>query len=142
MATLITGASATISMPAARFARVSFVAATPTITGSNVISALGYTPADAADLADYAPLASPSLTGTPTAPTAAGGTNTTQIATTAFVKAAIDALIDASPGALDTLNELAAALGDDPNFATTVTDVAGFFSLLGLAHLFMSRLTP
>jgi hypothetical protein len=68
-----------------------------------------------------APLASPALTGSPTAPTATAGTNTTQIATTAFVAAAIGALIDAAPGAMDTLNELAAALGDDPNFATTVT---------------------
>ncbi|MDA7086509.1 tail fiber protein [Pseudomonas sp. SA3-5] len=69
-----------------------------------------------------APLASPALTGTPTAPTAAQATNNTQLATTAFVKAAIAALIDSSPGALDTLNELAAALGDDPNFATTMTN--------------------
>ena len=69
-----------------------------------------------------APLASPALSGTPTAPTAAAGTNTTQIATTAFVATAIGALIDAAPGAMDTLNELAAAVGDDPNFATTVTN--------------------
>ena len=69
-----------------------------------------------------APLASPALAGTPTVPTAAAGTNTTQIASTAFVAAAIGALIDAAPGAMDTLNELAAALGDDPNFATTVTN--------------------
>ncbi|WP_300581194.1 head decoration protein [Marivita sp.] len=69
-----------------------------------------------------APLASPALSGTPTAPTATAGTNTTQIATTAFVAAEIGALIDAAPGAMDTLNELAAALGDDPNFATTVTN--------------------
>ena len=69
-----------------------------------------------------APLASPALTGTPNAPTATAGTNTTQVATTAFVAAAIAALIDAAPGALDTLNELAAALGDDPNFATTITN--------------------
>jgi hypothetical protein len=67
-------------------------------------------------------LASPALTGTPTAPTATTGTNTTQIASTAFVQAAIAALVDAAPGALDTLNELAAALGDDPSFATTVTN--------------------
>ena len=73
-----------------------------------------------------APLASPALTGTPSAPTAAAATNTTQIATTAFVQAAITALVDGAPGAIDTLNELAAALGDDPNFATTVTnDLAG-----------------
>ena len=69
-----------------------------------------------------APLASPALTGTPTAPTATAGTNTTQVATTAFVAAAIATLIDAAPGALDTLSELAAALGDDPNFATTITN--------------------
>ena len=75
-----------------------------------------------AALAAKAPLASPALTGTPTAPTAIGGANTTQIATTAFVAAAIAALIDGAPGTIDTLNELAAALGDDPNFATTVTN--------------------
>jgi hypothetical protein len=69
-----------------------------------------------------APLASPALTGTPTAPTAAASTNTTQIATTAFVQAVVAGLIDAAPGALNTLNELAAALGDDPNFATTITN--------------------
>lgn len=69
----------------------------------------------------YAPLASPALTGTPTAPTAAASTNTTQLATTAFVQAAVAALINGSPGALDTLQELAAALGNDPNFASTIT---------------------
>jgi hypothetical protein len=74
-----------------------------------------------AEMAAKAPLASPTFTGTPAAPTAAGGTNTTQIATTAFVKAAIDALISSAPGTLDTLDELAAALGDDANFASTVT---------------------
>lgn len=68
-----------------------------------------------------APLASPALTGVPTVPTAATGTNTTQVASTAFVRAEVAALVDAAPGALDTLNELAAALGDDPNFAATVT---------------------
>jgi hypothetical protein len=75
-----------------------------------------------AALALKAPLASPELTGTPTAPTATAGTSSTQIATTAFVAAAVAALIDGSPGALDTLNELAAALGDDANFAATVTN--------------------
>ncbi|WP_234105985.1 phage tail protein [Enterobacter bugandensis] len=100
-------------------------------------------------LALKAPLSSPALTGTPTAPTAAQTVNNTQIATTAFVKSAIAALVDSSPGALDTLNELAAALGNDPNFATTVTnalagkmeiskngadiaDVATFLNNLGL----------
>ena len=70
----------------------------------------------------YAPIASPSLTGTPTAPTAAANTNTTQIATTAYVQTEINDLIAAAPGALDTLDELAAALGDDANFSTTVTN--------------------
>ncbi|HHG8684063.1 TPA: phage tail protein [Enterobacter hormaechei subsp. xiangfangensis] len=73
-------------------------------------------------LALKAPLASPALTGTPTAPTAAQTVNNTQVATTAFVKSAIAALVASSPAALDTLNELAAALGNDPNFATTMTN--------------------
>ncbi|HGT5715863.1 TPA: tail fiber protein [Escherichia coli] len=69
-----------------------------------------------------APLNSPALTGTPTTPTARQGTNNTQIASTAFVMAAIAALVDSSPDALNTLNELAVALGNDPNFATTMTN--------------------
>ena len=69
-----------------------------------------------------APLNSPALTGTPTTPPARQGTNNTQIANTAFVMAAIAALVDSSPDALNTLNELAAALGNDPNFATTMTN--------------------
>ena len=73
-------------------------------------------------VADYAPLSSPALTGKPTAPTAAQTANDTQLANTAFVKAAIAALVASSPEALDTLNELAAALGNDPNFATTMTN--------------------
>ncbi|MFQ3436345.1 phage tail protein [Enterobacter bugandensis] len=96
-----------------------------------------------------APLANPALTGTPTAPTAAQTANNTQIANTAFVKSAIAALVGSTPAALDTLNELAAALGNDPNFATTMTnalagkmeiskngadiaDVATFLNNLGL----------
>ncbi|QLR29172.1 gp53-like domain-containing protein [Enterobacter asburiae] len=75
-----------------------------------------------AALGSKAPLDSPRLTGMPTAPTAIQNANNTQIATTAFVKAAIAALVDSSPEALDTLNELAAALGNDPNFATTMTN--------------------
>ncbi|CCJ78820.1 Phage tail fiber protein [Cronobacter muytjensii 530] len=74
-----------------------------------------------AGLAPKAPLASPALTGTPTAPTPAQTVNNTQIATTAFVKAAIAALVASSPAALDTLSELAAALGNDANFAATMT---------------------
>ncbi|MDM3218698.1 phage tail protein [Citrobacter sp. Cf084] len=103
-------------------------------------------------VADYAPLANPALTGKPTAPTAAQTSNDTQLATTAFVKDALAALVDSSPEALDTLNELAAALGDDPNFAATMTaelarkmdkdrngadipDVAAFLNNLGLEDL-------
>jgi hypothetical protein len=58
----------------------------------------------------------------PTAPTAAANTNTTQIATTAYVQTEITDLIAAAPGALDTLNELATALGNDAAFSTTVTN--------------------
>ncbi|WP_313990263.1 gp53-like domain-containing protein [uncultured Selenomonas sp.] len=65
---------------------------------------------------------SPALTGTPTAPTAVAGTNNTQIASTAFVAQAIAALVNSSPSALDTLQELAAALGNDANFAVTITN--------------------
>lgn len=78
-----------------------------------------------AALAALAPLASPALTGTPTAPTAVGGTNSTQVATTAFVVQAVAALVNSSPATLDTLNELAAALGNDPSFATTIATALG-----------------
>ncbi len=73
-------------------------------------------------LADKANTASPTFTGTPAAPTAEPGTNTTQIATTAFVMAAVASLVNSAPAALDTLQELAAALGNDANFATTITN--------------------
>jgi hypothetical protein len=80
----------------------------------------------------YAPAVDAALTGTPTAPTAAAGTNTTQIATTAFTTTAIANLVDAAPGTLDTLNELAAALGDDKDFSATVaTSIATKLSLAG-----------
>lgn len=105
-------------------------------------------------LALKAPLSSPALTGTPTAPTAAQSVNNTQIATTAFVKSAMAGMVGSAPAALDTLNELAAALGNDPNFATTMLnalagkqpldntlnnlsgkDVEGILTYLGLGHL-------
>ncbi|WP_089689367.1 phage tail protein [Escherichia coli] len=104
-------------------------------------------------LALKAPLSSPALTGTPTAPTAEQSVNNTQIATTAFVKSAIAGMVGSAPAALDTLNELAAALGNDPNFATTMLnalagkqpldntltnlsgkDVAGLLAYLGLGE--------
>ena len=69
-----------------------------------------------------APLASPSLTGVPTAPTASSLTNTTQIATTEFVQTKVNSLVNGAPGLLDTLDELAAALGDNENFASEVTN--------------------
>ena len=72
--------------------------------------------------AGFASLASPTFTGTPAAPTASTGTNTTQIATTAFVQGEVTALVDSAPSTLNTLNELAAALGDDASFSTTVTN--------------------
>lgn len=92
------------------------------------------------------------LTGTPTAPTATAGANTTQIATTAFVKAAIDALVAGAPGALDTLAELAAALQNEESLSASFTtalagkaaidganvagaDLAAWKTLLGLGAL-------
>ena len=65
------------------------------------------------------------LTGIPTAPTAASSVNTTQIATTAYVKTAVDNLIAFAPSTLDTLNELATALGNDANYASTITTALG-----------------
>ena len=62
------------------------------------------------------------LGGNPTTTTQSAGNDTTRIATTAFVQAAINATIDSAPGALNTLNELAAAIGDDANFSTTITN--------------------
>lgn len=73
-------------------------------------------------LDDKAALASPALTGNPTAPTQTAGNNSTRVATTAFVQAAVASLINGAPGALDTLKELSDALGGDANFAATVTN--------------------
>lgn len=67
-----------------------------------------------------APLASPVFTGSPKAPTPATSDSSTLLATTAFVQAAVAALVNGAPGALDQLNELAAAMGNDPNFAATM----------------------
>ena len=69
-----------------------------------------------------APLNSPALTGTPSTPTPPDDAAGNEIANAAFVRKLLAALVDSSPEALDTLNELAAALGNDPNFATTVTN--------------------
>jgi len=79
-----------------------------------------------ANIAGFVSADSPAFTGTPTAPTPTPGNNTTQIATTAFAKALVDtaiaALIGGAPGALDTLDEIAAAFADDANFAATMTN--------------------
>lgn len=69
-----------------------------------------------------APLASPAFTGNPTAPTQAANNSSTRIATTAFVQQELSRIIGAAPGTLDTLAEIAAALGEDPNFAATITN--------------------
>lgn len=99
----------------------------------------------------YAPKASPTFTGAPKAPTAAAGNNSTQLANTAFVQAALAALAGSAPATLDTLKELADALGNDPNFSATVlnklagkmdiakngsdiADVAMFLKNLGLGE--------
>lgn len=74
---------------------------------------------------DYATTSSPSLTGVPTAPTASAGTNTAQIATTAFVMGALSTLINSAPETLDTIKELAEALGNDPSFSATVMNLIG-----------------
>ena len=73
----------------------------------SVAGKTGIVTLDVADVAGAAPLASPILTGNPTAPTPATSDNDTTVATTAFVKAVVDALVETT-------------LGDDPDFAATV----------------------
>ncbi|HGG1806716.1 phage tail protein [Escherichia coli] len=102
----------------------------------------------------YAQKHNPTFTGEPKAPTPAAGNNTTRIATTAFVQAAITALINGAPATLDTLKEIAAAINNDPKFSTTINnalagkqpldntltnlsgkDVAGLLTYLGLGDI-------
>jgi hypothetical protein len=78
--------------------------------------------ASATAASTYAPLASPALTGVPTAPTASAATNTTQVATTAYVRGEISALVNSATSTLDTLGEIATALGNDANLSTTLTN--------------------
>lgn len=92
--------------------------ASPTFTGTVTIPA-------GASISGYAPLASPTFTGVPAVPTATAGTNTTQAASTAFVQTAVANLVASAPAALDTLNELATALGNDASFSTTITTSIG-----------------
>ncbi len=89
------------------------------IAYNNSTGVFTYTPPD---LSSFATLASPALTGNPTAPTQSASDNSTKIATTAYVETATANLVDSAPSTLNTLNELAAALGDDENFSTTVTN--------------------
>ncbi|EFJ8596844.1 phage tail protein [Escherichia coli] len=70
----------------------------------------------------YAQKHNPTFTGEPKAPTPAAGNNTTRIATTEFVQAAITALINGAPATLDTLKEIAAAINNDPKFSTTINN--------------------
>ncbi|EAA9545849.1 phage tail protein [Salmonella enterica subsp. enterica serovar Agona] len=71
----------------------------------------------------YAQKHNPTFTGEPKAPTPAAGNNTTRIATTEFVQAAVTALINGAPATLDTLKEIAAAINNDPKFSTTINNV-------------------
>jgi hypothetical protein len=73
----------------------------------------------------YAPLASPALTGSPTAPNQTAGDSSTKIANTSFVMTAVANLVASAPDALNTLNELAAALGNDASFSTTISNSIG-----------------
>ena len=66
-------------------------------------------------------LASPVFTGVPIAPTPATGTNTSQLATTAYVRGEIYNLVGSAPATLNTLQELAAAINSDASFASTIS---------------------
>ncbi|HEC8046728.1 TPA: prophage tail fiber N-terminal domain-containing protein [Salmonella enterica subsp. enterica serovar Newport] len=89
-----------------------------------------------------APLKSPALTGAPTTPTPPDDAAGNEIASAAFVRKLLAALVDSSPEALDTLNELAAALGNDPNFATTVTNALAGKQPLNDVLTAVSQITP
>ncbi|WP_244596821.1 phage tail protein, partial [Escherichia coli] len=89
-----------------------------------------------------APLDSPAFTGTPTTPTPPDDAAGLETANAAFVRKLLAALVDSSPEALDTLNELAAALGNDPNFATTVTDALAGKQPLNDVLTAVSQITP
>jgi hypothetical protein len=95
---------------------------TATTTELNYVD--GVTSGIQGQLDDKAPLESPALTGVPTAPTAAAGTNSTQVATTAYADAAVAAVVNGAPELLDTLNELAAALEDNPDIIADLRDIA------------------
>jgi len=99
---------------------------TPSIAaGSGISTSVAGTTVTISADATVARLASPAFSGVPTVPTASAGTNSTQAASTAFVATAVSNLVSSAPAALDTLNELAAALGNDANFATTISTSLG-----------------
>ncbi|ELX0288016.1 prophage tail fiber N-terminal domain-containing protein [Escherichia coli] len=89
-----------------------------------------------------APLNSPALTGTPSTPTPPDDAAGNEIANAAFVRKLLAALVDSSPETLDTLNELAAALGHDPNFATTITNALAGKQPLNDVLTAVSQITP
>ncbi|HBD4158733.1 prophage tail fiber N-terminal domain-containing protein [Escherichia coli] len=89
-----------------------------------------------------APLNSPALTGTPSTPTPPDDAAGNEIVNAAFVRKLLAALVDSSPEALDTLNELAAALGNDPEFATTITNALAGKQPLNDVLTAVSQITP
>ncbi|EOB9834028.1 shikimate transporter, partial [Escherichia coli] len=89
-----------------------------------------------------APLKSPALTGTPSTPTPPDDAAGNEIANAEFVRKLLAALVDSSPEALDTLNELAAALGNDPNFATTITNALAGKQPLNDVLTAVGQITP
>ncbi len=89
-----------------------------------------------------APLDSPAFTGTPTTPTPPDDATGLEMANAAFVRKLLAALVDSSPEALDTLNELAAALGNDPNFATTITNALAGKQPLNDVLTAVGQITP
>jgi hypothetical protein len=100
----------------------------PAISGANLT---GVAPTKGTIEALSIELPATDLTGTiaaarlSTATTQSASDNSTKIATTAYADAQVATVVDSAPSTLDTLNELAAALGDDANFSTTVTTSIG-----------------
>lgn len=98
--------------------------ASPTFTGTVTIPS-------GASISGFAPLASPTFSGTPTLPTGTIATtqtaadNSTKVATTAFVRGEVTALVNSATATLDTLGEIAAALGNDANLSATLTTSIG-----------------
>ena len=105
------------------FATKSYV--TSAVAAVDVSSQLANYLTTATASATYAPTNSPTFTGTPASVTPTTGDNSTKIATTAFVSAAVAALVNGAPEALNTLAELASALNSDASFSTTISTSIG-----------------